>query len=287
MNTKKKRKIRILTVCAAILIAFVVWVLWANTALVLSVHTVQSERLPASFDGYRIAHVSDLHNAEMGKDNGKLLDMLREAEPDLIVITGDIVDCHRTDIEVALAFAEKAAEIAPCYYVAGNHEERIGEEYDRLRSGLTERNVTVLENEKTELTRGGESIVLMGVDDPGFQVHYLSDDCAAVTENKLQDLAIEENRYHVLLSHRPELFALYAQYGIDLVFTGHAHGGQFRLPLIGGLYAPNQGLFPEYDSGLYTESDTNMLVSRGIGNSLFPLRFHNRPEVILVELKTK
>lgn len=287
MNAKKKRKIRILTVCAAILIAFVVWVLWANTALVLSVHTVQSERLPASFDGYRIAHVSDLHNAEMGKDNGKLLDMLREAEPDLIVITGDIVDCHRTDIEVALAFAEKAAEIAPCYYVAGNHEERIGEEYDRLRSGLTERNVTVLENEKTELTRGGESIVLMGVDDPGFQVHYLSDDCAAVTENKLQDLAIEENRYHVLLSHRPELFALYAQYGIDLVFTGHAHGGQFRLPLIGGLYAPNQGVFPEYDSGLYTESDTNMLVSRGIGNSLFPLRFHNRPEVVLVELKTK
>ena len=97
----------------------------------------------------------------------------------------------------------------------------------------------------------------------------------------------EEDRYTVLLSHRPELFDLYAKYGIDLIFTGHAHGGQFRLPFIGGLYAPNQGAFPEYDSGLYASGDTNMLVSRGIGNSLFPLRFNNRPEVILVELKTK
>ncbi len=283
MIAKKKKRVFALCVCALLLLALTVWVLWANKALELNVYTVQSEKIPASFDGFRIAHLSDLHMEGSQRDTDNLLRTVREAKPDLIVITGDLIDSHRTDIESALRFAEKAVGIAPCYYVAGNHEERIGEEYVKLKSGLIERNVTVLEDEKVELERGGETVSLMGVEDPGFQVYYLSDECASVMEEKLQKLEIDENRYTVLLSHRPELFDVYAEYGVDLVFTGHAHGGQFRLPFIGGLYAPNQGIFPEYDAGLYTSGNTNMLVSRGIGNSAFPLRFNNRPEVILVE----
>ena len=287
LTSKRKKRFFsvILPICILFVLALSVWIIWANKALELNTYTVRSEQIPASFDGFRIAHLSDLHNAEMGKDNAKLLAILRKAEPDIIVITGDMIDCHRTDIDVVLRFAERAVEIAPCYYVSGNHESLIGEDYDRLKSGLTERNVTVLSDEKIVLERDGKTVSLIGVNDPGFSIHYLSNDCAAVMEDKLQQFGIGENDYTILLSHRPELFDVYMEHGVDLVFTGHAHGGQFRLPFVGGLYAPNQGIFPKYDAGLYTGGDTNMFVSRGIGNSAFPLRFNNRPEVILVELK--
>ena len=92
--------------------------------------------------------------------------------------------------------------------------------------------------------------------------------------------------YTVLLSHRPELFAVYAEQGIDLVFSGHAHGGQFRLPILGGLIAPNQGLFPQFDAGQFTSGQTAMLVSRGIGNSVIPIRINNRPQIVVAELRT-
>ena len=280
LHTKK-----ITAVILLLFIIFTAYSLWADKALTEREFHIKSESIPSSFDGFRIAHLSDLHNAEMGKDNAKLLAILRKAEPDIIVITGDMIDCHRTDIDVVLRFAERAVEIAPCYYVSGNHESLIGEDYDRLKSGLTERNVTVLSDEKIVLERDGKTVSLIGVNDPGFSIHYLSNDCAAVMEDKLQQFGIGENDYTILLSHRPELFDVYMEHGVDLVFTGHAHGGQFRLPFVGGLYAPNQGIFPKYDAGLYTGGDTNMFVSRGIGNSAFPLRFNNRPEVILVELK--
>lgn len=288
LTSKKKKRFYtiILPICIVLILSFFAWIIWANKALELNAYTIQSKQIPSSFDGFRIAQLSDLHIEKTEKANEKLLAMVREATPDIIVITGDMIDCHRTNVESALRFAEKAVEIAPCYYIAGNHESLITEEYLQLKSGLIERGITVLEDEKIELERNGETISLIGVEDPGFSVHYLTGDCAQVMEDKLQSLDIEESVYNILLSHRPELFDLYVQYGADLVFTGHAHGGQFRLPLIGGLYAPNQGIFPEYDSGLYTSGNTNMLVSRGIGNSSFPLRFNNRPEVILVELKT-
>ncbi len=104
-------------------------------------------------------------------------------------------------------------------------------------------------------------------------------------QNKLSELMSDNDKYTLLLSHRPELFEVYVKCGADLVLSGHAHGGQFRLPFVGGLVAPNQGLFPEYDAGLYTEGNTNMVVSRGVGNSILPFRFNNRPEVILIELE--
>ena len=106
-------------------------------------------------------------------------------------------------------------------------------------------------------------------------------------DTKLEELHTEDDVFTILLSHRPELFDIYADHGMDLILSGHAHGGQFRLPFIGGLVAPNQGLFPEYDAGIYTEGNTNMLVSRGVGNSILPFRINNRPEVILIELQAE
>ena len=282
---KRKFREKVIVGCGLIfLIALVVWIIWGNAALELNTYTITSHELPDAFDGYRIAHVSDLHNAEMGDGNEKLLAILREAEPDIIAITGDLIDSRNTDIGIALAFAEEAVQIAPCYYVNGNHEARVSE-YDELKEDLEAAGVVVLENERVEIELSGETITLLGVDDPSFNADYLFGDAAAVVSTKLAEITTEEDGFTVLISHRPELFDTYVECGMDLVLSGHAHGGQFRLPFVGGLVAPNQGLFPEYDSGLYTENGTNMIVSRGIGNSILPFRFNNRPEVIVIEMK--
>lgn len=278
--TKKK------TICilAGILLILIVWTAWGNAALELNTYTISSRGLPDAFDGYRIAQVSDLHNAEFGDGNQRLLDMLREAEPDMIAITGDLIDSRKTNIAVALAFAEEAVRIAPCYYVSGNHEARVPE-YRELKAGLEAAGVTVLDDARVEIEISGKSITVIGVNDPSFHADYLTSD-AAVMDRKLSELPSEDADFTILLSHRPELFDTYVAHNMDLVLTGHAHGGQFRLPLIGGLLAPNQGLFPKYDDGLYSEGNTNMIVSRGLGNSIIPFRFNNRPEVVLIELKS-
>ena len=286
MITRKTKLIIVLAIIAALLIALIVWIACGNTALELNVYTISSSKLPQSFDGYRIAHVSDLHNAEMGKDNEKLLTMLRDADPDMIAITGDLIDSRNTDIEVALQFVREAVKIAPCYYVTGNHEARVNE-YGELKAGMEDAGVTVLEDVRTEISMEGATITLIGVNDPSYQTDYLFGDSETVLNTKLEELHTEDGEFTVLLSHRPELFDAYTDHGIDLVLSGHAHGGQFRLPFIGGLVAPNQGFFPEYDAGIYTEGNTNMLVSRGIGNSILPFRINNRPEVILIELQAE
>ena len=275
----KKKKI-IITLIIALLITSALWVIWADTALQLNTYAVYSSSIPKSFDGYRIAHISDLHNTEIGKNNETLLEMIAEADPDIIAITGDMIDSRNTNVEVALQFAEKAVEIAPCYYVCGNHESRVSE-YEDLKIGLIERGVAVLENTVAEIERGDEKIMLIGVVDPTFD---LSANAETVMEKNLNEYA-DIGDFKLLLSHRPELFDVYVKNNMNLVLSGHAHGGQFRLPFIGGMYAPAQGLFPEYYEGSYKSENTEMIVSRGIGNSIIPIRFNNRPEVILIELK--
>ena len=270
-------------VLAGIFLVLIVWTVWENTALERNTYTIRSPELPDVFDGCRIAQVSDLHNAEFGDRNQRLLEMLREAEPDMIAITGDLIDSRKTNIAVALAFAEDAVKIAPCYYVSGNHEARVSE-YQDLKTGLEAAGVTVLDDAQVKIEVSGESITVIGVNDPSFHADYLTSD-AAVMDRKLSELSLEAAGFTILLSHRPEMFDTYADHNMNLVLSGHAHGGQFRLPLIGGLIAPNQGLFPKYDAGLYSDGSTNMIVSRGLGNSIIPFRFNNRPEVVLIELK--
>ena len=278
----KKIKI-ILAICAVVLLPLLIWTIWGNTALQLNEYTVSSPELPAAFDGFRIVQVSDLHNDDMGKPGGKVLAMLRSAQPDIIAITGDLIDSRHTDVALALEFAAEAVKIAPCYYVTGNHESRLEEEYAQLKAGLLALGVVVLENDSVTLERDGETIRLLGIQDPSFEADYWTLFPEDVMDKNLAALSQGEG-FRLLLSHRPEYMDMYARYSIDLVLSGHAHGGQFRLPWIGGLYAPSQGLFPKYDAGLFQEGDTQMLVSRGIGSSVFPLRFNNRPEVVLITL---
>ncbi len=283
--TLKKKKIRLVLSGAAVFItAFALWLIWGNTALQLNAYTMTSDKIPEEFYGCRIAHISDLHNSEIGENNEKLISMLSQAEPDIIAITGDLFDSRNTDIETAVSFVKEAMEIAPCYYVTGNHEARMPQ-YDELKRCLIELDVFVLDNKRIELEKNGKSITLVGLADPSYEAYRMYIDEQSVAEMHLQELLAEKNGYTVLLSHRPELFELYSESGADLILSGHAHGGQIRLPAVGGVFAPNQGFFPKYDSGLYTAGTVNMIVSRGIGNSAFPMRVNNRPEIILIELQ--
>lgn len=285
---KNKNQIwRWLLICLVLLVGVLVHGVWCNKALVVTQVTVETQKLAPTGEGFRIAQVSDLHNARFGQDNSKLLEMIKNVKPDMIAITGDMVDSTKTDVDVAISFAKEAVKIAPCYYVTGNHEAVIARsEYERLENGLKVAGVTVLRDEVIELSYEGSMIQIMGVNDPSF---FLYENRYGTTEeemrSKIEELKKEQDDYTVLLSHRPELFEIYCNAQIDLVLSGHAHGGQFRIPFVGGVIAPNQGLFPEYDEGLFTNDETHMVVSRGVGNSIIPLRINNRPEVVVVEIK--
>lgn len=187
------------------LICLGAWIIWGNTALEVNEYEIQSDRIPEAFNGFRIAQVSDLHNAELGENNSILIELLSQTDPDIIVLTGDLIDSRQTDIEIALEFARQVIKISPVYYVTGNHEARMSE-YENLKMGLEEVGVIVLENQKVILEQEEESIIVIGLDDPSFKEDYLFGDAASVTRAALSELQNESNGYTLLLDHRPELF---------------------------------------------------------------------------------
>ena len=275
---KKPIKYTVLICFAILLISLTLWTIWSNTALQCNTYTVSSSRLPQAFDSFRIAQISDLHNDVFGNDNEDLLQILKDAQPDMIAITGDMIDSYDTNTDVALRFAKEAVKIAPCYYVTGNHEARVPH-WKQFLADLVGVGVHVLYDDLAVIEIDGQKIAVLGINDPNFQTYEsVKDQIIAMSA---------QDEYTVLLSHRPELLSEYASSGVDLVLSGHAHGGQFRLPFVGGMIAPNQGLFPEYDAGSFQKGSTTMIVSRGLGNSAFPFRFNNRPEVVIVELKAE
>ena len=280
---KTKKKFIIFAAIVAILILLIIWIAYGNTDLEIYKYNVKSEDIPSEFDNFRIVQISDLHNAEFGENNEKLLLMLKQADADIIAITGDMIDSRNTNVDVAISFAQKAVNIAPVYYVNGNHESRVPEEYEKLKQGLTDAGVTILENSSADITIGDEAITLIGINDPTFRMELVDDTMEQNIAHQLVNVIPDNDNYKVLLAHRPEYFDVYAG-KVDLVLSGHAHGGQFRIPFVGGLVAPGQGLFPEYYEGSHIKENTEMIVSRGIGNSIIPFRINNKPEIIVAEL---
>lgn len=272
-----KKKI-ILSVIAVIVTAVIAVTIYGNVVIECTDYTVSDKKIPASFDGFRIVVLSDIHDKKYGKDNIRLTDLVKEKEPDIIAITGDLVDSEKSDIEAAGNLVKKLTDIAPVYYVTGNHESWLGDRYNELENILLNAGATVLHNKSVTLTQGGQSLLLAGLDDPDFSYWEPS-----IRENVLGEKS-DKSDYLILLSHRPEKFKTYVSESADLVLCGHTHGGQIRLPFIGGIIAPDQGLFPEYVSGRYTEGNTTMIISRGLGNSIVPFRFNNNPEIVTVIL---
>ena len=280
---KTKKKFIVLAAIVAILILLIIWIAYGNTDLEIYKYNVKSEDIPSEFDNFRIVQISDLHNTEFGENNEKLLLMLKQADADIIAITGDMIDSRNTGVDVAISFAQKAVNIAPVYYVNGNHESRVLGEYEKLKQGLTDAGVTILENSSADITIGDETISLIGINDPTFRMELVDDTMEQNIAHQLVSVIPDNDNYKVLLAHRPEYFDVYAG-NVDLVLSGHAHGGQFRIPFIGGLVAPGQGFFPEYYEGSHIKENTEMIVSRGIGNSIIPFRINNKPEIIVAEL---
>ncbi|MCD4714143.1 MAG: metallophosphoesterase [Clostridiales bacterium] len=274
-------KIRIII----ILLILIVFSVWQNNSITTTQIEISNSQIPDAFDEFTIVQISDLHNKVFRTNQSSLLKRVIEASPDIIVITGDLVDRRKYDLDDAMLFIDGAVRIAPVYFVSGNHEAWSGE-YVEISKRLTSAGVVILDDMKVELKSNGEVIELLGLSDPDFLTStYFEGTKYSSLKEHLSNLS-DESVYQILLSHRPELFDLYVDHNIDLIFSGHAHGGQFRFPRAGGLIAPDQGLFPKYSSGSYKEEQSTMVVSRGLGNSIIPVRIFNRPEVVIVTLKS-
>ncbi len=280
ITKRKEIWIGIVTVISALAVTLIIL---GNYDVEVYKHNIKSDKIPTSFDNFRIVQVSDLHNAEFDKYNSTVLEPVFHSRPNIIVITGDMIDSRNTNVDVAISFAQKAVNIAPVYYVNGNHESRVPEEYEKLKKGLEEAGVTILENTSVNITINDETITLIGINDPNFRMELVDDTMEQNIAHQLMSVIPDNDNYKVLLAHRPEYFDVYAG-KVDLVLSGHAHGGQFIIPFAGGFVAPGQGFFPEYYKGLYKEGNTDMIVSRGIGNSIIPFRINNKPEIVIAEL---
>jgi uncharacterized protein len=254
-----------------------------NTTVGTTNYTLSSKQLPASFDGYKIIQLSDLHDAMFGEKHADIVNEVVKIAPDAIYITGDFIDRNRYDLEQSLLLVEAIKDVAPIYYVTGNHEISIND-VDRIKSSLQELGVHVLSDERKILTSAeGEVMAIGGIEDP-----LSSAGEEQVTVERAVEKAFDgvpKDTFKILLSHRPEYFEVYVRNGINVTFSGHAHGGQVRIPGIGGLISPGQGIFPKLTSGIHEEDGSQLVVSRGIGNSLFPIRVFNKPEIVVVTLK--
>ena len=255
----------------------------SNYRLVTESFTVESVKLPESISGLRIVHLSDMHATTYGKDNSEFFAAVRAAGPDIIAITGDIIDGSddESEIEREREYVRdtitRLVKIAPVYYVTGNHE-WVSPWRKELFELISDCGATVLRNQYVLLESGGDSIVLAGVDDPNgpYDMKTPAELVAEIREN-------EGDKYIVMLAHRHDRIDMWVSLGVDLVLCGHAHGGIVRLPFTDGLYAPGKVFFPSYTSGVYTEGGTTELVSRGVGG--LKIRFMNNPEIIVAELR--
>lgn len=270
-----KKKIVIYLVALVCILGLLSW--QQNNAISVSDYEMASSEVPAGFDGYRIVQLSDLHNKSFGANQARLVAKVVKLNPDIIVITGDIVDARRFDPEPALILVEQLQTLAQVYYVNGNHESDVPT-YPELEQNMIKLGVSVLRNKREVLFDGQEKVAIIGIDDPTFMTN-------SEFNKHLNSLSEDCEEFKILLSHRPERFEDYADQGYDLIFSGHAHGGQIRLPFVGGVIAPHQGFFPTYDAGEFELEGAKLIVNRGLGNSLFPQRIFNTPEIVLMVLK--
>lgn len=247
--------------------------------LEISRYEVKSQKLPESFDGFKIVQLSDLHGAEFGDDGMELVEKVKELEPDIIALTGDFVT-DEGDLAAVEKLAGRLTELCPVYFVSGNHEFGSGLAV-KVRNILERAGVKYLSNEYLTISRGEDGILLGGVEDPLAYADMLSPDELA---QKMNDAA--PDAFKILLGHRNYWMTEYPELPVDLIFCGHAHGGLIRIPGVGGLIGTDRRLFPDFDAGQFNNGRYTLIVSRGLGNSVPIPRIFNRPEIVCVELSS-
>lgn len=273
-SKKKKKRVIIAIILILLLIA-------CDIRLKTVVYTVESDKVSRTVT---IALITDLHSDKYGKEQKTLLDAVDEQKPDVVLLGGDIFD-DKKSYDNAETVVKYLAEKYPCYYVTGNHE-YWSEDIDNILDIVESHGAMVLSGDCDTITINGESINICGVDDPAV-VKYTKHGQGIERQMKEALKGVDTENYTILLSHRPELVDKYKEYDFDLVLSGHAHGGQWRIPgLINGIYVPNQGLFAEYAGGRYDYDTGTMIVSRGLARESTPIpRIFNRPELVIVKLK--
>lgn len=272
-------------ICIALIVTVVCSIyLWCqNNILGTTKYEIKNSKIPSNFDGFKILQISDLHSTGSKFLINSIVNQTQAQKPNIIVITGDIVDRRTQRIDIALDLIKQIADIAPIYYVNGNHEATI-DNYDNLILEIEKLGVAILDNKSVCINNNGATITMSGLKDPSFYEDVSWNQSIAESLNKIR---VSDDKLSILLTHRPEYIDLYANAQFDLVLAGHAHGGQIRIPFVGGVISPGEGFWPKITEGIHTVGHTDMVVSRGIGNSGFPFRINNRPELVCVILKTK
>ena len=270
-----RRSIIKLSVIVFFIIAFFVFCYFQNNYLTVSNFSYESEKIPESFDGFTVLQISDLHNKEFGKNNVRLTKKINEISPDAIFITGDMIDGRHNNLQNIAKFVIDLSKRYDIYFAPGNHEYSIPDIYSEFKTSVSG-HIAILEDQATEIIRGDDSISVVG-----FKAKL------PVLPTETQKSLFSSDTFSMLLAHYPENLELYSEAGADLVFSGHAHGGQWRLPWVGGLFSPAEGLFPKYTEGMHSLNNTTMVISRGLGSSKFPLRLFNYPEIVVVTLHSK
>lgn len=292
---------KLLKLAGIVFFSLVVIIFYQNITIQTSYYEIVSKDIPKKFQNFRIVQLSDIHSIRSERQHKLLVKRVQDASPNIIVLTGDLIDSNyyekqmhkdsKEPIELStLNFLEDIVQMAPVYYVYGNHEHvlTIDGAATEFQLAVEKLGIQMLNNSSVLIEEDGEYIQLLGIQDP-----YTLRNAGQVTEKILVNEMLKkvtvnmEADYSILLSHRPEYFDIYKEYPIDLVLAGHAHGGQIRLPFTEGIYAPNQGFFPTYTSGIHSSNQTNMIISRGIGNSTVPVRVFNTPEVVVIDLFKK
>ncbi len=273
------KKIRRLLALLALFALAAGFVYWQNFTLQVEPVELFFESLPPQFDGLRVAELSDLHGRSFGKNNVRLLRTLQKARPDMICICGDLFD-EKTDLTMLEPLLTGLTDIAPVYYVTGNHEWQVKNLREILQK-MRAWGVTVLENEERVLFRGGAEMVVAGVHDP-CGPYDMKTPAALVRELR----SAQGNDFILMLSHRNDELAMWSQLGVQLVLSGHCHGGVVRLPFVGGVFGTRRELFPEYDAGVYRQDGTTLFVSRGLGYTNVHFRLFNRPHVPIMILRS-
>lgn len=259
-------------------------------------YEIKNSKIPKAFDDFKIVQVSDLHNKSFGKNNEKLLKKIDGEKPDIVVITGDLVEGDNKNFKVALNLIDELTKKYKVYHIIGNHEQKslikkYKEEYKIYFNKLNNKPIIDLNNEKVVVRKEDSSINIYGLIVPldyypyffkNYKNRKKSLDKNFIT-NRLGEL--NEKEFNIMLAHTPFFFEDYTNYGVDLVLAGHVHGGIIRLPFVGGVLSPNRELFPKYDFGKYQDKNTSMILSKGLGGSKVLIRLNCKPEIVSISLK--
>lgn len=259
-------------------------------------YIIENKKIPREFDNYVIVHISDLHNKSFGKNNIHLINEIDKINPQVIFITGDIIDGESKDFQVSLNLLKYLTDKYKVYYITGNHEQKaLVKKYKDLYKIYFKELETLsgvhLDNEKIQIKKENSHINLYGLTIPFKCYKYLfdKDKNTNLDENFLQNNLpkINSEEYNILLVHTPFYFDEYEKWGADLILAGHVHGGVIRLPVLGGLLSPNRHFFPKYDLGKYDKNNSTMIVTKGLGGSKVLVRINCKPEIVKITLKSK